>query len=1102
MKANRKFLIVSALILTVAVAAHGGVSGVSFGQPRVIVPAPTETARQHLAWPKVVRTANGKLVVACVSASKHAGNAGGLEAVAVSADDGATFSALNVLAKPEGDSKWTEGGNLALGASGNRVVMLSMTYASDNSTSGIYGRISDDGGATWSVTDTSGISPDKTGSVFGHVISIPGRGLTAFGHYRPPAREPIGGIWMASSSDNGATWGAPTCILDRDEFVEPDFVYSQGRIIGLIRQDLGNGTTLNGYWQITSDDGGTTWSEPVVVMAGSEGCQSAAPCIVEDAQNPGRLYAVQTVLRGQHGSASSSGEIVVWTAEAATLNWKRIGTVASFSGIEDFGYASVAQIGGDEWFVVFYAGALNGANSIYGVRCAFDVTQTLRTRGAKLENGNLSMSADCLIDGRLYLASGATDGGSKLEAWDNLTQLQDVAAGEQINIDMPLPDGAAFARVVLRETIQQKTVTTNAIPYLEGDGGQYLEITNHTLKSTDRIVAQVMGLRDVVETSNQCGIFGSRLGSSSKNISALWAKAAGGPFYSAGEGSIICDFNNNNYETYRQDWNGLSLNARYTVELSAAKRSVAQNGQEIAPRNGNKGACADAAFETDTNCQLFNIPNRPGSYAHCFVGRFYSFKIYEAGGVSPVRDLVPFVDETDGKAKMKDLETGALYTNLGTGDFKYGEDLDVTEDVTVVEGPALAWGPCVATNAVPSGSVEPIAGYPEYGTTCLALPIGSNISVDSSATFATLGVTTAYTYAFSIKNPSAQTSQFGYYYGHIMGAGATNTKPVQKGAPLIYKTNGTTGEKSIELQAWTSSGNAQCLTILGYMTANTSWEAKKAQEVLALEDGEWHNVVFTYDATAQHAQVFVDGIKVHDITSANLAEYLNYDSTGSTSTFATPSTDGIFCLGRNIDKNDNFAGSLSNVSVWNRALTTEEAAAISGVRLMGNETGLVLYWPLDGETGDVTALDRQVNTSAHDGAVYTTGFTPCGTSWEEMGPHGPMIPFPARQIMASYADKSALIVSVSGGAAANVYLATGAKKGGSNPAKWDKLTFVAALQAGSTGLAYSIPIPTGTRYAQVFLGTGPIAGDLSTIKVLSVGDCVSVAPAGLLIFVR
>ena len=520
-----KSLIVSLVALTVAQSAYCGVGEGSFGPARVIVQAPADAARQHLAWPKVVRTDSG-LVLVCVSGARHGAVDDACEASSISTDGGENWSAPSYFTYPASTADWPYKGNLALGAEGNRVNLLSMAYDNGvNPKSGIIGRISDDGGVTWRYADTSAISSNKTGSVFGHVIDIPGRGLTAFGHYRPPARDPLGGIWMSSSTDRGETWSAPTTVLEKSGTGEPDFVFSNGRLIGLIREDKVDGSgAINGYWQIVSDDKGTTWSVPEKVMVDPAGGQSAAPCIFEDPSERGRLYVLQTCRRGNYGTSSCTGDIVVWTATAKDLVWRKIGTVASFSGVEDWGYASAASLGNGEWFVVFYAGKFLGANSIYGIRCAFDANRPpLETHYAKLENGTLSMSADCLADGRLWLASGATDGGDQLARWDSVTQLQDVAAGDRVDVSVPLPDGAAFARVVLREVVRTETVTTNSLSYLEGDGGQYLEV-DYKLKSSDRVVAKVMGYDNVVKGADaafkQTGIFGSRAGASEKNICA------------------------------------------------------------------------------------------------------------------------------------------------------------------------------------------------------------------------------------------------------------------------------------------------------------------------------------------------------------------------------------------------------------------------------------------------------------------------------------------------------------------------------------------------------------------------------------------------------
>ena len=1028
-----KSRIVSIVVLMVATSAYCGIGEGSFGQAQVIVPAPADAARQHLAWPKVVRTANGKLVVACVSAAKHTGNAGGLEAVAVSADGGATFSALDVLAKPEGDERWTEGGNIALGMSVDRVVMLSMTYASDGSTSGIYGRISGDGGTTWSVTDTSEVSPDKTGSVFGHIIDLPGRGLTAFGHYRPPARAKNGGIWMASSPDNGATWGAPTRILDRDGFVEPDFVCSQSRIIGLIREDLGNSETLNGYWQVVSDDNGATWSEPVVVMTGAAGDQSAAPCIVEDAQNPGRLYALQTVRRGIYGAAESSGEIVVWTAEAATLKWRRIGRIASFTGIEDFGYASAAQIAGNEWFVVFYAGAMNGASSIYGARCTFDANQPpLVTHCAKLENGLLSMTADCFADGRLWLVSGARDGGDRLSHWDNVTRLQDVAAGDRITVNENLPEGAAFARIVLRDVVHSVTVVTNDC-YLEGDGDQYLEV-DYKLKSTDRVVARVMGYDDVANNvdgnKRQTGIFGSRAGASDRNICALWARNAGAIFQSGVSGSVVLDFNSSNYETYRQDWDNLQTNTLYTIEMSKAERNVLQDGQKIPSRTGDKGICPDV-FETSTNCRLFDIPNRPGSYAHCFIGRFYSFKIYQGSDESPIRDLVPFVE--DGQAKMKDLVTGAIYHNLGTGEFRFGADETVIEEES--DGSALGWGPCVVTAAVPSGSVEPVVTPPGYVDVFPNVCVETGVKLKSSdrvevkvrmldwpwdpqAVFCqrdrnVSGAPNRFFLLCSCYSGTADSCKWNFDYYNVHNNdyrfGAIS---LDDDCELVCSTNGLfcNGVKA------------------GYVPTYADFEANSTMQLFASRNA-------TTDVANNFAKLRFYWLRVYNAAGALTTEILPRERT----TGGSADNDGCVLVRKYVDG----------------ALFSEE---------------------------------EKVNESGLSGAMKAEP-----SAGEE---------FPARQIVASCACNGALVASVSGGAAVNLYLASGTRKGGSNPASWENLTFVTAVPEGARGLSYSVYVPSGARYARAFLGIGPTAGAPSGITVVSVGPCVLLKPQGLLILFK
>ena len=66
-----------------------------YGAARVVVPSPEDPRFAHLAWPKLARTADGTLVLACCAGVSHTRSA--CPAVSVSIDDGRTFTPPNVL---------------------------------------------------------------------------------------------------------------------------------------------------------------------------------------------------------------------------------------------------------------------------------------------------------------------------------------------------------------------------------------------------------------------------------------------------------------------------------------------------------------------------------------------------------------------------------------------------------------------------------------------------------------------------------------------------------------------------------------------------------------------------------------------------------------------------------------------------------------------------------------------------------------------------------------------------------------------------------------------------------------------------------------------
>jgi hypothetical protein len=336
--------------------------GSALGTPRVIVAPPAEKALAHLSWPKIVRTADGTLVVAYIAGAFHGPDGGGCPAVSRSTDGGKSFSPPHVLARHDRTTRYTSGGNVALGiADDGAVVLLAMAYTG-NTRNTVEGWRSTDAGLTWTPVDTSTLADNKTGSVFGHVFPVPGKGLAVAGHYRAGSTPFTQGLWIAYSTDHGRTWGAPTRITGQKQ-AEPVVVHAGGKLIGMFRPN----TTV--YTQGVSTDGGATWQlAEMALPPGDPTALAISPALFLDPAHPGRLYALQTE---RHPPQNTPGHITLWQADAATLQWQRVATLVTFPATlgarNDFGYPWMTPLDADHWFLVFYCGKMHGANAIYGM---------------------------------------------------------------------------------------------------------------------------------------------------------------------------------------------------------------------------------------------------------------------------------------------------------------------------------------------------------------------------------------------------------------------------------------------------------------------------------------------------------------------------------------------------------------------------------------------------------------------------------------------------------------------------------------------------------------------------------------------------------------
>lgn len=340
---------------------------------RVAVAAPADPRFAHLSWNKVVRTAKGTIVLACVAGTFHGSHGGGCPAVVRSSDGGATFSDLRILREFGPGLDYTCCGNLALGiAEDGAIVLLAMAYTGDEANH-VFGWRSEDEGLTWKPTDTGKFGPNRTGSVFGNVFPMEGEGLVVFGHFRVGSAPHAEGIWMAASKDHGRSWGEARLIADVPA-VEPVVIHSQDKLIGFFRstkkavfdEPSAEGRQFLGV----STDQGRTWD---TTLSGFDAenpatAKLAAPCAVEDPGRPGELLVLTTERSDGPGQNS---RIWLWRGKADRLEWRREQVVLEFppggpdNPNTDLGYPWLLHQGGNRWSVYFYHGLKKGASSIW-----------------------------------------------------------------------------------------------------------------------------------------------------------------------------------------------------------------------------------------------------------------------------------------------------------------------------------------------------------------------------------------------------------------------------------------------------------------------------------------------------------------------------------------------------------------------------------------------------------------------------------------------------------------------------------------------------------------------------------------------------------------
>ncbi len=342
-----------------------------YGEPKLAVEPPLNPRFAHLAWPRMVRTQEGIIIASYIAARFHGSGGEGSPAISISEDCGETLTPPHIVHEFGAHDQYTHSGNTALGIAGDgAIVLLAMAFRG-NEAHTILGWRSENEGATWIPVDTSNLADDRSGSVYGNILSLPDDRLLVFGHFRSPRSE--NGIWVATSDDNGSSWSGPRQIADA-ELVEPAATFTEGRIVALYRES--NKPLHSRTWQAVSDDLGRTWDikQDAIVSSEPGKYRLPSPFVTSDPPRPSLLYSLVTERRVP---GSTPGTISLWTADLHELDWKKIGLITTLPSDEenlnrDFGYPWMVPLGGDRWFLLFYFGESAGPCALWSLELKID----------------------------------------------------------------------------------------------------------------------------------------------------------------------------------------------------------------------------------------------------------------------------------------------------------------------------------------------------------------------------------------------------------------------------------------------------------------------------------------------------------------------------------------------------------------------------------------------------------------------------------------------------------------------------------------------------------------------------------------------------------
>ncbi len=221
------------------------------------------------AWPVICRNQPGDLLCAYTKAFSHHNDNVGNAVLKVSSDEGVTWGS-EVEIYFDSTPLWSSIIGIATISTGRVLATLWRDNYAVSGTGEAGLVYSDDDGATWTswIALTNGFTQEAFGA--GPVVELPGGNLlvTIEGSN---SGDPIANRSSHTllSTDQGATWGSEVTVADYATYTRPFYeshllILDTGDILCIHRTSGGPGT----HYVSTSTDNGATWGAPVAIVSG------------------------------------------------------------------------------------------------------------------------------------------------------------------------------------------------------------------------------------------------------------------------------------------------------------------------------------------------------------------------------------------------------------------------------------------------------------------------------------------------------------------------------------------------------------------------------------------------------------------------------------------------------------------------------------------------------------------------------------------------------------------------------------------------------------------------------------------------------------------